>query len=189
MTNFELERKIGKEAKLVLFYAYKTSETFPSSCGLVSGLLARIIASKNLLPEYDVFYVRGLHLTRSELNEGCKYSRNEDATPCDDYCDFCTGVNEHSWIEIVKKGTDEKTILDFTSIQFDEEAFLIEECLFDEDFCEDGLYYFLEENSYFIVEQENKKFQDYIPKRKVLNGEEVESRIQEMYEYFEREST
>lgn len=188
MTNIEIKENIKKEVKRVLFYAYKTSETFPSSCGLVAGLLARIIYLKNLLPEYNIYYIRGLHLSRYEISDECNFCRSTKGVPCNNCKEECLGVEEHSWIEIIKKNTKERIILDYTSIQFDEEAILFEECLYNEDFDENKLYDFMEENSYFLLTEDNENFQNYIPcYKQVLNGEEVETSIQIMNEYYKRE--
>lgn len=183
MDNLQILKRIEREAQRVLYYAYKTSETFPRSCGVVSGLLARIIYRQNLLPEYDVYYIRGLHLKQYEIPDECSFCRGAEKIPCSS-CEGCCGVDEHSWIEVVDKQTNERIILDFTSIQFDEEVILYEECFYDNDFTVKELYDFIWENSYFTVNEEDENFKDYIPcYKQVLNGEAVDNSVRIMNDW------
>lgn len=187
MDTYKILNLVKADAKKILYYAYRTSETFPASCGLVSGLLARIIFLKKLLCDYDIYYIRGLHSDRNMIPDECNLSRNIDKIPCNNCFFFCDGVKEHSWIEIIEKKTGKKIILDYTCIQFDEESILIEEYLYEESFDEDSLYDFLYENCSFIITEQNDSFQDYIPcYKQIKNGEEIEVAIQEMEDWYKR---
>ena len=97
MDTYKILNLVKADAKKILYYAYRTSETFPASCGLVSGLLARIIFLKKLLCDYDIYYIRGLHSDRNMIPDECNLSRNIDKIPCNNCFFFCNAWTVSSY--------------------------------------------------------------------------------------------
>lgn len=158
------------EVKKVLYYHYKKDISFPRSCSSVSMTLALMMANSELSKEYDIFYHRGHFRNDEWVEEGCFIEYEEEEYPtrydfecmseCKNCtCDFLTG---HSWIELIDKKTNKVTILDFTSIQFNEDICDLESDLKESNFNEDELFDFMLNNSEFVVKQDNPKFLKYI---------------------------
>lgn len=165
-----LKRINLEEVKKVLYYHYKKDISFPRSCSSVSMSLALMMANTDLSKEYDIYYHRGHFRNDEWVEEGCflEYDKEEYPTrTCFDNmsecsgctCDFLTG---HSWIELIDKNTNKVTILDFTSIQFDEDICDLESDLKESNFNKDEFFDFMLNNSNFVVNETDDNYIKYI---------------------------
>ena len=160
-----------KEIKKALYYAYKTDLSFPRSCGLVSVLISYMIACRDeYLEKYEITCVRGCFKNIGSEDEWCedyldditRYNYKEFECNCHN-CNCCDAMVAHSWIELKDKISNETIILDFTSIQFEEDILDYEEEILETTFTEDELFDYLKERSLFIVKESDSRFLQYIP--------------------------
>lgn len=174
-----LSEKRIQEVKEILYYHYRTDVVFPRSCGSVSMILTYLFEKSELSSEYDIYYKRGHYRNDNEEEDSLcedlsvEYDRYSSlkSFPCVNCgCDYMVG---HSWIEIINKESNEMIILDFTSIQFEEEFADYHQELLDSEFDETELYDFLAKNSTFIVKKTDDKFRNYINSQKSYAGKEV----------------
>lgn len=190
MNHLEILEKIKELAKDVLIYAFSTDEVFPYSCGLVSGIISRLIYLDNILPEYNIYYIRGERMRPDTVFcniKDKKISTIETCIHCKK-CSECWDVDEsldfHSWIEVEHKETKEKCILDYTVMQFDENICLYEKILEERGFNRDELYSFMENIHPFNIKENDTEFKWYMNiYKKILNGEDIPSCIADM-KYF-----
>lgn len=174
-----LNEKRIQEVKEVLYHHYRTDWHFPRSCGYVSMTLAYLFEKSELSSEYDICYKRGHYRNDNEEEDShCnELSREYDrysplnSFPCTNCgCDYMIG---HSWIEITDKRNGEALILDFTSIQFEEDFADYHQELLDSDFNATELYEYLGKNSNFVIKESDYQFKNYIKSQESYTGKEL----------------
>lgn len=175
--------------KDVLYYAYKYDLSFPRSCGLVSMILTYLFGSNETFTQkYDISCVRGC-FRDPEGEDYCEdffedmYRYNcesEDFLSCGCHnCGACTLMTPHSWIEIKNRITDEVTILDFTSIQFEENFPDYQNDLLGK-YTLDELYTYIKERSKFVIKEDDNIFDYYIPLSSIENYKTVINKTDEL---------
>ena len=85
----------------------------------------------------------------------------------------------HSWIEITNKKSKENIIIDFTSIQFEEDFCDYHNDILESDFNKDELFDYLAKRSKFIIFSDDLNYKKYIKSEKELNGEYILSTAKE----------
>lgn len=174
-----------KELTDLLYHLYKTDISFPRSCGSVSMAMALILHNTDIKEEYDITYIRG-HFRNDNEYEDC-------------YCDVAeldfdrfSGINNfeclkcnydymigHSWIELANKITKENIILDFTSIQLEEDFCDYHSDILESDFNKEELFDYLQKRSKFIVFSSDLRYRKYIKSERELDGECILSKTKE----------
>ena len=180
--NMFLNEARVEEIKDILYLCYEERQmtAFPSSCGLVSEVLAYLFGISELSDEYEIFYQRG-HYRNDEYEEDCddeeyldfKRGDNLDRFPCINCT--CYFMNQHSWIELVSKKDGKITILDFTSIQFGDYSGFVLETERDRE----SLYEFMKRHSTFLIEEKNPLFKNYIPSQDRFNRNYLISKVEQ----------
>ena len=165
-----------EEVKNVLYHHYKTDASFPRSCGSVSMALAYLFEMSDLSKEYEVSYQRGHYRNdNDEWGDEChefdftfKRGDNLESFPClNCSCDYMVG---HSWIELESKVDKEIIILDFTSIQFEEDFYDYQDELFSLEYSKNELYDYIAMRSKFVVRNEDYQFDRYINSERTYTG-------------------
>lgn len=168
-----------EEVKSVLYHHYKTDVFFPRSCGSVSMALAYLFAISDLSKEYNVSYQRGHYRNDNEeedsycdeLDFAFKRGADLEAFPClNCSCDYMVG---HSWIELESKADGRIIILDFTSIQFEEDFYDYQDELLNSEYNKNELYDYLSKRSKFVVKSEDYQFERYIDSERTYTSEYV----------------
>lgn len=174
-----------KELIDLLYHLYKTDISFPRSCGSVSMAMALILQNTDIKEEYDISYIRG-HFRNDNEYEDCycdvaeldfdRFSdiSNFECLNCN--CDYMIG---HSWIEFTNKITKENIILDFTSIQLEEDFCDYHSDILESDFNKEELFDYLQKRSKFIVFSNDSRYRKYIKSEKQLSGEHILSTTKE----------
>lgn len=180
----EVLKQFEGDIKKILQYHYKKDDSFPRSCGSVSMVLLYVLENSKLKDEYNISYKRG-HFKNELEQEDCfcdesiidfsfDIKRGDDLTNfCCIGCNSCDYMVNHSWIEIENKKDKKITILDFTSIQFEEDFYEYNNELLENDFNEDELYEYLKERSKFIINEKDKEFNNYLVSEKEYSGEQI----------------
>lgn len=180
----EVLKQFEDDIKKVLYYHYKKDDSFPRSCGSVSMILSYIFQNSKLKDYYEISYKRGNFKNESEEdfcecdefmdNFSFNIKRGDDLTNfCCTDCGYCDYMVSHSWIEIKDLNDSKITILDFTSIQFEEDFYEYNNELLESEFNEDELYKYLKERSKFIVSEEDSEFNNYLVSAKEYSGEHL----------------
>lgn len=180
-----LNKKMVEEVKNVLYHHYLTDVAFPRSCGSVSMVLTYIFQTTTLSNNYEISCHRG-HYRNDNEYEDCycdessfifKRGDNLDNFPClNCSCDYMVG---HSWIEFKNKDTHAVTILDFTSIQFEDDFGDYHEDLISSNHNKISLYNYLSKHSKFIIEEEDIQFNRYISSERVYTGSHLIKAVQD----------
>lgn len=183
-------KEINSEAKKILFHCYKEDINFPKSCGAVSMTLACILQTiEHITAKYLIKYHRG-HFRNDNEYEECfcdiaeedclrfnsDLIKNIQCINCT--CEYMVG---HSWVELINKENQEITILDFTSIQFEDEFPDYESELLESDFNKDELFNYLIEKSQFYVHKKDSRFNKYLRTEQVVTGEYILNKTKEVY--------
>ena len=190
--NLTLEDLNCKEELInLLYYLYKNDFYFPRSCGAVSTTLACILQDKNVKDLYNIKYVRGHYRNDYEEFQGGCYVLDEDACVNElDYnrysnltdfecyncsCDYMVG---HSWIELESTdNSEESIILDFTSIQFEEDFDDYYNELLEDKFDKNELFTYLKDRSHFIVYSNDLRYENYLKSERELTGEYIHNTV------------
>ena len=88
-------------------------------------------------------------------------------------------MTPHSWIEIKNRITNEVTILDFTSIQFEENFPDYQNDLLGK-YTLDELYTYIKERSKFVIKEDDNIFDYYIPLSSIENYKTVINKTDEL---------
>jgi len=183
-----LSKERIEEVQSVLHHHYLTDVAFPRSCGSVSMALSYLFEKSSLSNDYDISYQRG-HYRNDNEEEDCycdevsftfKRGDNLDKFPClNCHCDYMVG---HSWIELKNKKDNKVTILDFTSIQFEEDFIDYQEELLNSKHGKESLYHYLLERSKFVVHETDFQFNRYISSERTYTGAHLVKTVQETIE-------
>lgn len=185
-SNMFLNEARINEVKDILYHCYQTDVSFPRSCGTVSMVLAYLFELSDLSDEYEITYERG-HYRNENEEEWCEelsldFQRGDNLEnfPCFNCnCDYMVG---HSWIELVSKIDQEIFILDFTSIQFEEDFGDYHEELLDSDHDKDSLYDYISRRSKFVIDNTDWRFNHYINSERTRTGKELVRTVKETIE-------
>lgn len=170
MSKFKISEDIKFFLKETWYYAFKNDLNFPQSCGLVSLIMTYFLNYTNLRNIYDIYCTRGCFKNEKEEDENfCedfidvdRYSIDNLEIPCGN-CNSCDFMVSHSWIELISKENNETIILDFTSIQFEDDFCDYQEKLLTKKFSKDELYEYIIKRSNIIITKEDNIFKNYIP--------------------------
>lgn len=176
------------EVKDILYHHYKTDVAFPRSCGSISMVLVLMMQNSNLNKDFDITYQRG-HFRNDYEYEFCHCNiaeENFNRFSClNDFecrncgCDYMIG---HSWIELRDKSTNEITILDFTSIQFEEDFPDYQSEILETIFNKEELYDYIFKRSKFVVHESDTRFKNYIQSERTYTGEYILNQTKETIE-------
>ena len=176
------------EVKEILYHHYKTDIVFPRSCGSVSMGLVLMMQNSHLSKEYQILYQRG-HFRNDYEYEFCycdMAEENFNRFSCLDNfncrncsCDYMVG---HSWIELIDKSTNEITILDFTSIQFEEDFPDYQSEISENILDKEELYDYIFKRSKFVVHENDTRFKNYIKSERTYTGEYILNQTKEIIE-------
>lgn len=174
-----------KELMDILYHLYKTDISFPRSCGSVSMVMTLILSNSSIKDEYEVNYIRG-HYRNDNEYEDCycdiaelnfdRFSDLKDFECLNCNCEYMIG---HSWIEITNKVTKENIILDFTSIQLEDDFCDYHSEILESNFDKKELFDYLTKRSKFVVSPDDLRYRKYIKSEKELNGEYILSKTVE----------
>lgn len=183
-----LSKERIEEVQKVLYHHYLNDVVFPRSCGSVSMVLAYLFEKSNLSNDYEISYQRGHYRNDNEeeyfycdevsftFNRG----DNLDKFPClNCNCDYMVG---HSWIELKNKKDNKVTILDFTSIQFEEDFIDYHEELLNIKYDKESLYNYLLKRSKFVVHETDFQFNRYINSQRTYTGSHLVKTVKEIIE-------
>lgn len=145
--------------KRILYYHYKNDIYFPKSCDSVSKTIAYALSKdKDICDNYIVKIKRGHFFNENETEDCYCINFNEDeVNNLNSNCSECSCdyMITHSWLELTSKKDNKRTIVDFTSIQFNEYSNL------GENVTEEEIYNFLKSNSEFLITEDNHLFNNY----------------------------
>lgn len=175
--------EVIKDVKEVMYFHYKCDISFPRSCGSISTILTYVFQNTKLKNLYEISYKRG-HFKNKLQEEDCfcdenMYNLSFDFQRGYDLADFscincgCNYMVEHSWIELKNLKDNKISILDFTSIQFEEECYNYFDEIQNTKFNEDSLYEYLKDRSCFIIEEDDERFYNYIVSKEGYSGEDL----------------
>lgn len=167
----------------LLYFLYKNDVVFPRSCSSVSMPMALILYKTNIKDDYMVKYIRG-HFRNDNEQEECycdiveldfdRFSNIEDFECTNCNCEYMVA---HSWIELTNKTTEDTIILDFTSIQFEEDFCDYHPEILQSSFNKEELFDYLYKRSKFIVFPNESVYKNYIKSGNELDGEHISNTV------------